>query len=325
MGSRRRGRRGARGGRPAADRGADEGAQEETPLGAFQERGEVLVDRRVLDQSAQRALARLDPSRDGAEVGHRLAEVGQRLAELRVAAESLGELTEARQRLRRLLDALLSPGLRERPEHALAPDEPPGHLTEASRRLAEVRRERRVLEQGAEHAVLGAGALDGLREPVGRRHHPAHGASRVRIPEEHAQRALAPLDAGEQRAGPREHALEILQDPPLVVHERVEDPPAFLDLAEDAVHPLRGRPRLGEGPLRLARQPGRPRIGEHAIDPAHGLADLPERLARVRERRPELPIVDEPVEDSLPPLDLGRETPERPHRLGGVGARRSSR
>ena len=114
-------RRGARRGRPPADRRADEGAQEETPLGALQERGEVLVDGRVLDQAAERALAPLDPPRDGAEVGHRLAQVGQRLAELRVPAESLGELTEARQRLRRLLDALLSAGLRERPEHALAP------------------------------------------------------------------------------------------------------------------------------------------------------------------------------------------------------------
>ena len=212
------------GGRPPADRGADERAQEQAPLGPLQEGGEVLVDRRVLDQAAERPLAALDPSRDGAEVGHRLAQVGQRLAELRVPAESLGELPEARQRLRHLLDALLAAGLRERPEHALAPGDPPGDLTETPRRLPEVPRQGRIHEQGAEDAVLGARAIDRLREPVGGRHHAADRASRVRIAEQHAERALAPLDPGEERAGPRERGLEILQDPPLVVDERVEGP-----------------------------------------------------------------------------------------------------
>jgi hypothetical protein len=222
-----------------------------------------------------------------------------------------------------LLDTVLAPGLRERPEHALTPGEPASHLAEAPRRLPKVRRERGVVEQDAEQGVVRAGALDGLREAVSGRRHPADRAGRVRIPQEHAERALAPLHAREECAGPSEHTLEILQHPALVVHERVENPPALLDRPENAIHPLGGRPRLGQGLLRLAGQPGRPRIGQHAVDSSHGLPELPERLSRVRERRPELPIIDESVKGPLPLLDLDRQAPERPDRLGDVGPSRA--
>ena len=68
---------------------ADQRPQQEAPLRALEECDEVLVHGRVLEEPAHRALARLEPVGDDAQVGHRGAEVGGGVAHRPVARRRL--------------------------------------------------------------------------------------------------------------------------------------------------------------------------------------------------------------------------------------------
>ena len=224
------------------------------------------------------------------------------------------------ERFGRLLDAVLAAGLGERPEHPLPAGQPPRHLAEA-RAPSPEDRPPAVGSSSSTRSRLSsrAGPLDGLGEPVGRRHDSAHRPGRVRIPQEHAERAFAALDAAQERAGSAEHRLQVLQHPALVVDERVEKPPALLDLPEDAVDALRApsAPRPASAPPRPpARRPGdRPGHGRRA---ARSRRPAAARLAGVGQRGSELPVIHESVEHALAALDLGRQAPERAQGLRDV-------